>query len=171
MNPLVCFTNYGHTAIVSLGGVRRARQPRIMRENRYGELPMTVLFPVRLIFRSVVSTVVPEAKNLGEPSWSELETLVETALQNLPRAMHRQLRLFIRTIQWVPIFRYGRRFTSLSAEQRMQVLCYLQDHRLEAIRCGFWGLRTLALLGYYGRPEGVQTIGYAADPRGWGALR
>jgi len=171
MNPLVCFTNHGHTAIVSLGGVRRARQPRTMRKNGYGELPMMVLLPVRSIFRAVVSTVVPEARNLGEPDWSALETLVETALQNLPRAMHRQLRLFMHTIQWMPVFRYGRSFTSLSAEQRMQVLCYLQDHRLEVIRCGFWGLRTLALLGYYGRPEGVQVIGYAADPRGWEALR
>lgn len=143
----------------------------IVRKNRYGELPMTVLLPVRSIFRAVVSTVVPEAKNLGEPGWSELETLVETALQNRPRAMHRQLRLFIRTIQWMPVFRYGRRFTSLSAEQRVQVLCYLQDHRLAVVRCGFWGLRTLSLLGYYGRPEGVQATGYAADPRGWEVLR
>jgi len=132
---------------------------------------MTFLSPVRSIFRAVVSTVVPEAKSLGEPGWSELEMLVETTLQDRPRAMHRQLRLFLRAIQWLPVFRHGKRFTSLSAEQRMQILGYLQDHRVEAIRCGFWGLRTLALLGYYGRPEGAQATGYAADPRGWEALR
>ena len=132
---------------------------------------MTFLSPVRSIFRAVVSTVVPEAKSLGEPGWSELEMLVETTLQDRPRAMHRQLRLFLRAIQWLPVFRHGKRFTSLRAEQRVQILCYLQDHRLEVIRCGFWGLRTLALLGYYGRPEGVQATGYAADARGWEALR
>ena len=132
---------------------------------------MTVLSPVRSIFRAVVSTVVPEAKDLSEAGWNELLALVETTLQNLPHVMHRQLRLFIRTIQWLPVFRYGRCFTSLNAEERRQVLCYLQDHRLEVIRCGFWGLRTLALLGYYGRPEGVQATGYGADPRGWEALR
>lgn len=154
-----------------LSGVRRARQPSIMTKNRYGELPMTCCRPFVSIFRAVVSAVVPEAEELGEPGWRELETLVETTLQNRPRAVHRQLRLFIRTIQWLPVFRYGRRFTSLSAEQRMQVLCYLQDHCVEIIRCGFWGLRTLALLGYYGRPKGVQATGYAADPRGWEALR
>jgi hypothetical protein len=142
-----------------------------MTKNRYGELPVTPLLPVRSIFRAVVSTVVPEAKNLSEPGWCELETLVEATLQNRPRAIHRQLRLFIRTIQWTPVFRYGRRFTSLTADQRMQVLCHLQDHRLEVVRCGFWGLRTLALLGYYGRPEGVLATGYAADSRGWEALR
>jgi len=132
---------------------------------------MTVLSPVRSIFRAVVSAVVPEGKEMDATGWSELETLVETTLQNRPRAMHRQLRLFIRAIQWLPLFRYGKRFTSLRAEQRMQILRYLEDHRLEVIRCGFWGLRTLALLGYYGRPEGVQATGYAADPRGWEALR
>ena len=142
-----------------------------MRKNRDEELPIKVLSPVRSIFRAVVSTVVPEARELSEPGWSELEMLVATTLQNRPRAMQRQLRLFIRTIQWLPVFRYGKRFTSIRAEQRTQILCYLQDHRVEVIRCGFWGLRTLALLGYYGRPESVQAIGYAADPRGWEARR
>jgi Gluconate 2-dehydrogenase subunit 3 len=130
-----------------------------------------VLLPVRSVFRAVVSTVVPEAENLSELGWSELLTLVETTLQDRPRAMHRQLRLFIRAIQLLPVFRYGRFFTSLSAEQRRQVLSYLQDHRLEVVRCGFWGLRTLALLGYYGSPEGVRSTGYAADRRGWEMVR
>lgn len=128
---------------------------------------MTVFSPVRPIFRAVVSTVVPEANELNEQSWRELETLVETTLRDRSPTMRRQLRVFLGAIQWLPVFRYGRRFTSLSAERRMRVLCYLQDHRIEAIRCGLWGVRTLAFLGYYGRPEAVQAIGYAADPRGW----
>ena len=130
---------------------------------------MTVFSSVRPIFRAVVSTVVPEANLLDEQSWQALETLVEMSLRDRSPAIRRQLRLFLRMIQWLPVFRYGRCFTSLSAEQRRQVLCYLQDHPVELIRCGFWGLRTLALLGYYGRPEGVQSTGYAADPRGWEA--
>jgi hypothetical protein len=142
-----------------------------MPRNSFDESSVTVLSHVRPVFRAVVSIVVPEANKLDEQSWRELETLAETTLQNRPRAMHRQLRLFIRAIQWMPVFRYGRRFTSLRAEQRMQVLCYLQDHRLEIVRCGFWGLRTLAFLGYYGTPEGLQTTGYAPDVRGWEALR
>jgi len=132
---------------------------------------VTVFSSVRPIFRAVVSTVVPEANILDERSWQALETLVEMSLRDRSPAIRRQLRLFLRMIQWLPVFRYGRCFTSLSAEQRGQILCYLQDHRVEMIRCGFWGLRTLALLGYYGRPEGVHSTGYAADPRGWEALK
>jgi hypothetical protein len=132
---------------------------------------MTMLSPVRPIFRAVVCTVVPEADQLDEPSWQELETVVEATLRDRSPAMMRQLRLFLRGMQWLCIFRYGRGFTSLSAERRRRVLLYLQDHRIELIRCGFWGVRTLAFLGYYGRAEAVQAIGYAADRRGWGAAR
>ena len=142
-----------------------------MHPNRFEESAATIFSPVRSIFRAVVSTVVPEANKLDEQSWRELETLAETSLRDRPSAMRRQLRLFLRVIQWLPVFRYGRSFTSLSTERRVRVLCYLQDHRIEVIRCGFWGLRTLAFLGYYGRREALQAIGYAADARGWEVRR
>ena len=49
-------------------------------------------------------------------------------------------------------------------------LTYLQDHPVQLIRAGFWGLRTLAFLGYYGQPETRAAIGYGPDARGWEAL-
>ncbi len=131
----------------------------------------SVLTPVRAVFRAVVVTVVPDARHLNEPSWLALEQLVEDALEIRPPALRKQLQLFLRAIEWLPVVRYGRTFAALSDEQRRHVLCYLQDHRVERIRCGFWGLRTLAFLGYYGRPEGAHAIGYAPDPRGWEAVR
>lgn len=147
-----------------------------MRSNKadrqdFGMQGPAALPPVRSVFRAVATTVVPEAQQLDEPGWEELEELVEQALQDRPPALLRQLRFFLRAIQWIPVFRYGQKFTSLSAAQRLRVLSYLQDHPVERIRCGFWGLRTLAFLGYYGRPGGVQTTGYGADPRGWEVLR
>ena len=132
---------------------------------------MTLSSPVRPIFRAVVSTVVPEASRLDEPGWRELESLVEAALRDRPAAMHRQLRSFLRAIQWLPVLRYGRVFTALPEERRTQFLSHLEDHGIELVRCGFWGVRTLAFLGYYGRLEAVRAIGYAADVRGWGAPR
>ncbi len=39
------------------------------------------------------------------------------------------------------------------------------------LRRGFWGLRTLALMGYYARPAAAASVGYHADPRGWEARR
>jgi hypothetical protein len=132
---------------------------------------MTILSPVRPIFRAVVCTVVPEANQLEEQGWRGLETLVEATLRDRPPATLRQLRLFLRAIQWLAVFRYGRGFTSLSGDRRTRVLSYLQNHRIELIRCGFWGVRTLAFLGFYGRAEAIRAIGYVPDPRGWEALR
>ncbi len=131
----------------------------------------SVLAPVRGVFRAVVVTVVPDAKQLDEPGWLAVEELVEDALQIRPPALRRQLQLFLRAIEWLPVVRYGRTFSALRDEQRGCVLRYLQDHPLQRIRCGFWGLRTLVLLGYYGRPEAAHAIGYAPDPRGWEAAR
>lgn len=127
----------------------------------------SVLPPVRAVFRAVVVTVVPNAKQLDEPSWLALEALVEDLLEHRPPVFRRQLQLFLRAIEWLPLVRYGHTFAGLADEHRHRVLRYLQDHPVEPIRCGFWGLRTLAFLGYYGRPEVAHAIGYRPDPRGW----
>ena len=142
-----------------------------MRGATVNEPSRSVLAPVRAVFRAVVVTVVPDAKQLDEPGWLALEKLVEDALEIRPPALRRQLQLFLRAIQWLPVVRYGRTFAVLGDEQRRRVLRYVQDHPIERIRCGFWGLRTLAFLGYYGRPEGANAIGYRPDPRGWEAVQ
>lgn len=142
-----------------------------MRGTTANEPSRSVLAPVRAVFRAVVVTVVPDAKQLDEPSWLALEELVEDALEIRPPSLRGQLQLFLRAIEWLPVVRYGRTFAGLGDEQRSRVLRYLQDHPVERIRCGFWGLHTLAFLGYYGRPEGARAIGYAPDPRGWEAVQ
>jgi hypothetical protein len=132
---------------------------------------LTIPPQLRRVFRAVVSTVVPEAVNLDEPSWVELERIVEETLSPRPRNLQRQLRLLLRGIQWLPVLGYGRTFTNLDPARRRRFLSTLEDHPVQLIRKGFFGLRTLALLGYYGRPEAARAVGYAADPRGWEALR
>lgn len=122
-------------------------------------------------FRAVVATIVPQAAELDAGGWHNLEKLVEGMIQERPANLRRQLRLFLRAIEWMPVVRYGRPFTALGAAERTRVLAWLQDHPVTLVRVGFWGLRTMALLGYYGRPDAVQAIGYAASPRGWEAVR
>lgn len=129
----------------------------------------SVLAPVRPVFRAVVATVIPDAAALDEPAWRDVESLAEDALTRRPPALRRQLQTFLRAIQWWPLLRHGRRFTSLPPHARTQFLSHLQDHRIETIRVGFWGLRMLALLGYYGRPQARDAIGYRPDRRGWEA--
>ena len=127
------------------------------------------LHPV--IFRAVVSTIVPEASELDAREWQELDQVVETLLGGRPESLKRQLRIFLRAIQWLPVLRGGRPFTSLNPAARTRVLANLQNHPIPKIRVGFWGLRTIVLAGYYGRPCAARAIGYAAGPRGWEAPR
>jgi len=127
--------------------------------------------PVRDAFRAVAGTIVPEAQSLDERAWTELESAIDTGLQTRPDSMRRQLRIFVRAIDVLPLFRFAKRFRALDPAQRTQFLLALQDSSLLLIRRGFWGLRTLVFMGYYGREEAQRAIGYRADPRGWEARR
>ena len=140
-----------------------------MPRNRFRDSRNTTFSTARRVFRAVVATVVPEAGQLEEQGWRELEERAELSVRDRPSALRSQLRFFLRAIEWLPLLRYGRTFTALSAEQRTNLLHYLENHPLEVIRCGFWAVRTLAFLGYYTRRETLETLGYAADPRGWRA--
>jgi hypothetical protein len=129
------------------------------------------LHPDPAIFRALVSTIVPESAALDNQAWHDLTQVVEALLRDRPESLHRQIRMFLRAIQWLPVIRYGRPFTSLNPAARTRVLAHLQDDRIPKVRVGFWGLRTIILAGYYGRPAAAQAIGYAASPQGWEALR
>lgn len=124
---------------------------------------------VRPTFRAVATTVVPEAAHLGERGWADLEALVERAVASRPAGLQRQLRLFLRLLQWMPFFRYARTLTALDPARRARFLAGVQDSRVLLLRRGFWGVRTLVLLGYYTRPAAADEIGYRAHPRGWEA--
>ncbi len=132
---------------------------------------MPVLISVRPVFRAITETVVPEAAALDADGWAALEGIVEHALAPRPPRMRRQLVVLIRAIEWLPLLRYGRRFSRLDAARRTRFLAALQESRLLLLRRGFWGLRTLALMGYYAQPRAAASIGYRADPRGWEARR
>ncbi len=68
------------------------------------------------------------------------------------------------------MLRHRRRFSNLDTARRAQILDRMQRSRTLLLRRGFWGLRTLVFLGYYGRPEIRRSIGYRAEPGGWAAL-
>jgi hypothetical protein len=125
----------------------------------------------RPLLRTIACTIVPEAAAMDEAAWQEFHGLMDTAIGDRPASLQRRLKFFLRGIEWMPLLRFGRRFTLLSLAQRAQFLSGLENHPTQIIRTGFWGLRTLVLLGYYGRPAAVASIGYAADARGWEARR
>ncbi len=129
---------------------------------------MTLASPV---FRAVATCVVPEAARLDAAQWDEVEAIVARAVAARPRAMQRQLALFFTLLEWLPLLRYARRLSRLDPERRAKFCDRIQRAPMLLLRRGFWGVRTLILMGYYGRPAAAAAIGYRADPRGWEARR
>ncbi len=127
-----------------------------------------MLEDIRPGFRAVAQTIVPDTSRLDAAGWAEVEGIVERAVASRPPGLRRQLRLFLRALEWLPFLYYGKRFTTLDPVRRSRFLRRIQDAPLLLLRRGFWGLRTLVFLGYYGRPGAAAEIGYRADPRGWG---
>jgi len=128
-----------------------------------------VLAAVRPVFRALATTFVPEARDLDERAWADAEAIWERFLATRPVAVRRQLVLLIRLMDLLPLLRWGRRFTALSPERRVRFLTALQDAPLLLLRRGIWGLRSIAFMGYYGRAEAAEAVGYRADRRGWEA--
>lgn len=55
----------------------------------------------------------------------------------------------------------------ISPRARERWLRSLENSPALILRRGFWGLRTLIYLGYYGQPAIAAGIGYRPNSRGW----
>jgi hypothetical protein len=120
-------------------------------------------------FRVIMGTVVPEAGGLGDDEWRTAAAIIARALASRPAGVRRQLAAFLRALDVLAFIRYGRGLRAASAEQRTALLESLSRSRLLALRRGVWGVRTLAFMGYYARPEAAREIGYRASAAGWAA--
>lgn len=131
----------------------------------------SVLEAVRPTFRAVAHVVVPETRSLSAAEWAPLEAAVERVLAARPAEVRKQLAAFLRLIEFLPLARYGARFSSLRDDRATRFLRWLEHSRFLLIRRGVWGLRTLVMLGYYTQPAVQWAIGYRAHPDGWNQRR
>ena len=119
--------------------------------------------------RRTAATFIPEIADASEGEWQETEAALARALAERPAALRRQLQLFLRLLDLLAIARHGRPLHRLPAARRTALLTRLERSRLLLLRRGVWGLRTLVMLAWYGRPAVQQAIGYRASAAGWDA--
>ena len=81
--------------------------------------------------------------------------------------MQRQLAMFMRLLNVMSYVHHRRALHRLDLPTRVRFLEQVQSSPYLLIRRGFWGIRTIILMGYYARPECMPAIGYAAHVRGW----
>jgi hypothetical protein len=114
-----------------------------------------------LAFLLVVGArIAPGIAELDGAALDRVAAIVERAIGARPPSLQRQLRLFLDVLRWAPLARYGRPFDRLRPEQQDAVLRWFHDAPLTPLRHGFWGVKTLIYMGYYGRPEAGAGIGY-----------
>lgn len=112
-------------------------------------------------------SVVPAAAGLDAGGWAQLEGIVEAALAERPAGIRRQVVLYLRAIGLVARLRLGAPLAAIDPERAARFLGGIERSRILLVRRGFWGVRTLSLMGYYGRPEAAVDVGYAPSLRGW----
>src|SRR5262245_40591081 len=88
-----------------------------------------------------------------------------------PPAVQRQISLFLKVMEWLPALRYGAPLSSLAPAKQDAVLKWFHSCPVPIFRKGFWGMKTLVLLGFYGRPEVYDSIGYRPSKDGNSKLR
>lgn len=128
-------------------------------------------FAARRVLRAVAEAVIPESANLSNEEWAKAERIIGRALEDRPARIQRQFRLFLRIIDNLALLRRGRRLERMPLQARTRFLESIQNSPILLVRRGFWGVRTLVLMGYYARPAAGAEIGYRADPSGWEARR
>jgi len=96
--------------------------------------------------------------------------LIDETLASRTPAMRRQLGLFLAAMRWLPCLRYLRPLDRLDGSRQDVALRWFQNHPLQIVRGGFWGVRTLVLLGYYGQPGAGPSIRYTPSLDGNGIL-
>jgi hypothetical protein len=114
----------------------------------------------------VAGCIVPAAGDLDAEGRSRFIAIVGKALADRPRSTQRQFVFFLGLLRWLALVRFGAPFDRLSPENQDAMLRWLLDAPLAKLRGGFWGLRALAFMGYYGQTEVWSSLRYTPSFNG-----
>jgi hypothetical protein len=118
------------------------------------------------VLLAVGRRIAPGIADLDAAARDRVAAIMARAIAARPRALQRQLALFVQVMRWAPVVRYGRPFERLDPPRQDAVLRWFQHAPVAALRQGFWGVKTLVFMGYYGRPEAGAAIGYRPSRSG-----
>jgi hypothetical protein len=105
--------------------------------------------------------IVPETGDLDEDGRRRFFDIVDGALLDRPEKVRGQFATFLGVIRSAPLIRYGKSFEKLPVDRQDAVLRWFEDCPVGLLRKGFWGLKAMVFMGYYGQPETNERVGYA----------
>ena len=120
--------------------------------------------------RVLAARIVPETADLDTVGMSRFIGLIDEALLERPPSVRRQFGIYLGLLRWAPLARFGGPFEKLSADRQDAVLRWFESCPVGLLRAGFWGLKVLIFMGYYGQPETNAVVGYAPQRDGRAGL-
>jgi hypothetical protein len=111
----------------------------------------------------LAARIVPETAALDSAGLSRFFGIIDHALLARPVPVRRQFAVFLGLLRWAPVLRYGAPLEKLRANRQDSVLRWFEDCPASLLRTGFWGLKAMVFMGYYGQPETNELVGYAPD--------
>jgi hypothetical protein len=109
--------------------------------------------------RVLAARIVPETANLDTAGMSRFFGLIDEALLERPPSVRRQFGTYLGLLRWAPLARFGGPFEKLSADRQDAVLRWFESCPVGLLRAGFWGLKVLIFMGYYGPSETNAVVG------------
>ncbi len=110
--------------------------------------------------------IVPPSHELDGEGQRRFRAIIAAALAERPAGVQRQIRLFLSLLRLAPLLRWAATFERLPASRQDSFLRWLQDDAPGRLRQGFWGLKTIVFMGYYGQAELAPRLGYAPSRTG-----
>ena len=111
----------------------------------------------------LAARIVPETTELDASRLSRFFAIIDTALLARPPEVRRQFAIFLGLIRWAPVIRFGTSLENLRPDRQDRVLRWFEDCPVGLFRKGFWGLKAMVFMGYYGQPETNELVGYAPE--------
>ena len=111
----------------------------------------------------LAARIVPETTDLDAAGLSRFFGIIDGALQERPASVRRQFAVFLGLLRWAPLARYGSPLDKLRTARQDAVLRWFEDCPVSLLRKGFWGLKAMVFMGYYGQPETNELVGYAPE--------
>ena len=118
----------------------------------------------------LAARIVPETTDLDASGLRRFFEIIDGALLDRPDSVRRQFGIFLGVLRWAPAARFGRPFERLKVESQDAVLRWFEDCPVGLLRKGFWGLKAMVFMGYYGQPETNELVGYAPKLDGRASL-
>lgn len=117
-------------------------------------------------FLALSHRIVPEIALLDQNGRERFLQIVDDTLATRPALVQRQFRFFLSILRISSIPRHFKTLDRLPPDRQDRILSRFQHSSNNLLRRGFWGLKTLIFMGYYGQPEVARRIRYTPSPRG-----